>query len=217
MFEPYAACYNCESVANANDNGISNNVNDENPVYDWNYFKNKYSNFIRNEKKTETKKRKYGDAFDQSTYDYSRFGKIVGDNYRFEINGTEFHIPFYTEQSVNMNLNDEKEEEKETDKEEEKETDKEEEKERLNKGFEEGIKITFEEIESESESEIAHESESGEVFEEDKMDIQQDYQPFDYENFKNDIDSKFNLIYGLLSELQVDYSVTRKKYVETLY
>ena len=106
MFEPYAACYNRESIAN--DNGIGNNLNDKKSVYDWNYFKNKYSNFIKNEKKTETKKRKYGDAFDQSTYDYSRFGKLVGDNYRFEINGTEFHIPFCSEQSVNMNINDKK-------------------------------------------------------------------------------------------------------------
>jgi hypothetical protein len=162
---------------------------------------------VKNEKKTETKKRKYGDAFDQSTYDYSRFGKIVGDNYRFEINGTEFHIPFCTEQSVNMNLNNDKEEEKETDKEEEKE--------RQNKGFEEGIKINFEECESETNSELEHEPE--EVFEEDKMDIQQDDEPFDYEYFKNDIDYKFDLIYDLLSELQLDDSILRRRYVETLY
>jgi hypothetical protein len=87
MFEPYAACSEFNSIDNQDtDNG-------KNVVYDWSYFKNKYSHFIKNEK-TESKKRNYDTAFGQETYDYSRFGEVVDGYYRFKLNGNEFKIPF---------------------------------------------------------------------------------------------------------------------------
>jgi hypothetical protein len=114
MFEPYAAC----SEFNSSDsiNIVNQNTDNGKTVYDWSYFKNKYSHFIKNEK-TESKKRNYDTAFGQETYDYSRFGEVVDGYYRFKLNGNEFKIPFSSvandTDTKNMATQEESEEEEE--------------------------------------------------------------------------------------------------------
>lgn len=73
--------------------------------YNWDYFKNKYSHFMKysNEKERKTsdenenknkvsRKRKYEDAFDPLTFEFMRFGDIDGDKYIFKLKEYDLHI-----------------------------------------------------------------------------------------------------------------------------
>lgn len=202
MFESYSACFEFNSFD-------SSNQNNEKSIYDWKYFKNKYSHFIKSEK-PESMKRNYDTAFGQETYDYSRFGEVVDNYYRFKLNGNEFKIPFSSKLPDSYETSEENKRGEDL---------KEDLKEEINKDDSNhnendvGIDIVFEEKGKEKDVEL----EEGEV-NENQEDVNMD-DLFDYNNFKYEIDNKFNLIETMMREIHLENPLfyVKNRYVETLY
>lgn len=72
---------------------------------DIDFDKNKKNSKNRN---VVSKKRKYGDAFDPLTFEFMRFGDLVGDKYVFKLKDYVLHIP--VEEKVGICENEEVEE-----------------------------------------------------------------------------------------------------------
>lgn len=72
---------------------------------DIDFDKNKKNNKNMN---VVSKKRKYGDAFDPLTFEFMRFGDLVGDKYVFKLKDYVLHIP--VEEKVGICENEEVEE-----------------------------------------------------------------------------------------------------------
>lgn len=173
--------------------------------YDWTYFKNKYKKYIKkantDNRKMESvlKKRKYGDAFDQDTFEFMRFGEIIGDKYVFKLPLYDLHIPLYEDNNQTNQTNQINQTNKIN--EDENKMDIEEKREDANE--EEGIKIIFEEKEDQEE---VKEELIEEVKEESK---------FNYDDIKESVDKNISI---LIDQIAAVYGYTNiKNRVETLY
>lgn len=176
-------------------------MNSSQTIYDWKYFKNKYEKYIKKDdvhkRKMESvlKKRKYGDAFDQDTYEFMRFGEIVGDKYVFKLPLYELHIPLYEnsdEKSGNSDVHKMDIEEDSSEIIDENE----------------GIKIIIEEKE-----EKEKEQEKEQVDENAKQDAKEEGE-FNYDDIKESVDKNISI---LIDQIAAVYGYTNiKNRVETL-
>lgn len=172
-------------------------MNSSKTIYDWNYFKNKYKKYIKKKvvdmrKMDNTlKKRKYGDAFDQDTFEFMRFGEIVGDKYVFKLPLYELHIPLYENSDDKIRNHDTNKMDIEKDL-------------RENVYENEGIKIIIEEKE---------EQEQEQVEENVKKDTKEEGE-FNYDDIKESVDKNISI---LIDQIAAVYGYTNiKNRVETL-
>ena len=189
-------------------------MNSSQTTYDWTYFKNKYEKYIKKDntdnRKMESvlKKRKYGDAFDQDTFEFMRFGEIVGDKYVFKLPLYELHIPLYENCNEKIGKSDDNKMNIEEDL---RENENQDENKNDSDNENEGIKIIIEE----KEQEVKEEQEEQEVEEEQEVKEEPNEGEFNYDNIKESVDKN---IWILIDQIAAVYGFCNiKNRVETLY